>query len=152
MITSIFLVWMQGHLIEECILIIPLAWHFSHISFLLPFVKSSKEVLGIGFGLPMWCLYITSIPLVMTKFAQLPVSIFWLVYNKCLISLQLPPQVCSNSEGDLFIFFLGMWGIPALGFKSFSLLTNSILTDSPWFQKKACAMVLSPLLLQGAAC
>jgi len=45
MIISFFLIWMPGQLVEECVQIILLAQRFSHVSFLLPFVKSSKQVL-----------------------------------------------------------------------------------------------------------
>lgn len=42
-----FLIWLQGQVVEKCILIISLGNSFSHVSSILPFVKSSEEGLGI---------------------------------------------------------------------------------------------------------
>lgn len=132
-----FLIWLQGQVVEKCILIIPSGNNFSHVSFILPFVKSSKEGLGIWVAnmMSLCNLHVTcddsqafsSIP------SAAPLHSNWLVR-----SLSLPCSFhhsCGHFKSGISF---GMCGVTALGFESYSLPINLNLIPQVQldFQKK----------------
>lgn len=125
---SIFLIWMQDQLIEKCILIIPLGWHFSHVSFILPFVKSSKQGLGIWGANVMSLCNLHVICDDSQAFSSIPSAA--LLYSNWLVrSVSLPCSFhhsCAQFKNGISF---GMCGVRALGFESYSLLINLNLTQ-----------------------
>lgn len=139
---SIFLIWLQCQLVEKCILIIPLGNYFSHVSFILPFVKSSKE--GLGIWVAVCNLHVTCDDSAFSSIlSAVPLCSNWLVRSVSLLCSF--HHSCGQFKNGISF---GMYGVTALGFQSCSLpinLTPQVQLD---FEKKCkvCAMAQFPLL------
>lgn len=130
---SIFCIWLQGQLVEKCILIIPLGNNFSHVSFTLPFIKSSKEGLGIWVANVMSLCNLRVTCDDSQAFSSIP-SAAPLYSNWLVRSVSLPCS-CGNFKSGISF---GMCGVTALGFEFYSLPTDLNLTPQVHlhFQKK----------------